>query len=111
MKKPKRRKNKTAELARKSPARYWLAINGASAAVSPIPFEKVAVRPKPQMLIGYVTRDEQLDAQRLLLNAPMDEVNAYMAKLKTLAEDGVVTVETFSKPKPPTSTTQWMPIS
>ena len=109
MKKPKRRRKRTSSLA-ENQDRFWLAINGASAAVMPVPCSKVVVRPTPQMLIGYSTRDEQLKAQDLLLNAPIEEVETYMGSLQKLAKDGTVKIQTFKNPEPPVSATRWMPV-
>ena len=110
MKKLKRRKKKNAKEKQKRKPRFWLAINGASVAASSFPFEKVVVRPTPEMIVGYSTSAEQKEAHELLLKAPMIEVNSYMKSLQKLAKDGVVAIETFSKPKPPSSSTRWIPV-
>ena len=110
MKKPKRRKKKNAKEKLKRQARFWLAINGASVAASPFPFENVVVRPTPEMIFGFLTRAEQVEAQRLLLKLPLNEVISYMKSLQKLVKDGVVVVEMFSKPKPPSSATRWISV-
>lgn len=45
---------------------YWLAINGSTATLSPIPVavEKLDISPTPKNLIGFRSRDEALAAQQ-----------------------------------------------
>lgn len=63
---------------------WWVAINGPSAAVSPMPLPRpplLQVTPRPEQLIGYPTQERQLEAQDLLLNASMEEVESYMREM------------------------------
>ena len=108
--KRKRKLNLTTTSATNSQARYWLAINGQTFVVSSRPFVKVVVRPTPQMLIGYLTRDEQLAAFYLFLNAPIWKVNAYLERLPTLALNNVIVVKEFRKPGQPNENPIWIPV-
>ena len=60
---------------------WWLAINGASCTASPVAMPpNLNVSPTPEQLMGFRTRQEQLSAQKLMLNAPISKVRRYMEK-------------------------------
>ncbi len=83
---------------------FWLAINGASVAASSVPFSKsVTVTPTPCTLLGFATREEQLERQAFLLNAPINEVNRYMLEeVPQLVRGGDVVCVSPESPQPPT---------
>ena len=48
--------------------RYWIALNGASCAMSSMPMRRPEVSPRPWQLIGLPTFEEAREAQRICLN-------------------------------------------
>lgn len=90
---------------------YWIAVNGPSCAASSVPMPAtVSVRPTPEQLIGFRSREEQLKAQHFLLTAPIGEVEKYMrTTLLAKYEKGEVAVIHPKAPDPPTAgPTCWM---
>jgi hypothetical protein len=88
----------------------WLAVNGASCVSSEVPFPgNVSVSPTPEHLIGFRTKPELMEAQHLLLNASMDEVNEFMkTTIPRMIETGDVRYIKPEAPEPPTDgTTEW----
>ena len=70
---------------------YWLAINGASCAASTMPIPataKIKVTPRPEQLIGFSTREEQMKVQKMCLEAPMNEVKRLWATLPPRIRSG-----------------------
>jgi hypothetical protein len=62
--------------------RHWLAINGATVALSRLPFPaSVRVSPTPENLIGFTTPEAAAEAQRVCLDEPMPVVSQLMRKL------------------------------
>ena len=89
--------------------RYWIAINGASCAMSAMPLENPVCRPTPQQLIGFPTFEEARAAQRLCLTAPISEVRAFMRSLVPHVLAGRVCVIEPEHPDPSTTgPTAWM---
>jgi hypothetical protein len=89
---------------------YWVAINGASAAVSSLPMPiTVEVSPRPEGLIGYRTKEEQLERQKFFLTAPIKEVNDYMKfELgKEVARNEVVVIQPEKPERPTKGATFW----
>jgi hypothetical protein len=97
-------------LFRSRPARdfyYWIAINGASVAASQVALpETLTVIPRPNYLVGFPTREEQLEAQEFALTAPIPDVYqrtvewAYRADVKYIV---------LKNPDPPThGQTAWI---
>jgi hypothetical protein len=62
----------------------------------------VKVKPTPQMLVGFATREEAADAQQLCLTAPISIVKKFMAGLKERFEKGEIIAIQFEKPEPTT---------
>jgi hypothetical protein len=88
--------------------RYWIAINGASCAISSMPMRNPMVTPTPQQMIGFPTLEEAQDAQRICLTASMDEVRRFMKSLRPDVGSGRVRVTTPDNPQPPTrGPTSW----
>jgi hypothetical protein len=79
--------------------RYWLAVNGDSAAVSPYPLSRVQCSPRPQLLLGFKTRDKAFELQSFILNAPLKDVQE---RLMALARDPEVVSIVPRNPEPPT---------
>ncbi len=89
-------------------AYYWIAINGPSAALSPIPapLARLSVSPVPEQLIGLPTLEEASEVQQACLNAPIEEVDKLMRERFQRADVGKVGMLT---PEPPTSgPTVWL---
>ena len=83
---------------------WWLAVNGPSCAACGFPAqaELLEVRPVPEQLIGFRTREEQLAAQKFLITAPIKKVKEYMASLPSKINAGEVAYVRPSNPEPPT---------
>ncbi len=79
---------------------YWLAINGASCAMSNMPMPAtVTVTPRPQMLVGFLTHAEAKTAQHSMLTAPIAKCRKLMDKWKRCDD---VVMRVFKKPERPT---------
>lgn len=89
---------------------YWIAVNGASAAASPLPLgDNPTVSPTPEQLIGFTTQQEQLAVQKKLLTAPIEEVTAYMTQtLRAKCAKGEIRYIRPANPEPPTELTMWL---
>jgi hypothetical protein len=62
---------------------FWIAVNGASAALSPYPLPtKVKCTPRPQVLIGIEDGAEARAIQRVLLTAPLPQVKEQIETLR-----------------------------
>lgn len=86
----------------KSQQWWWLAINEASVAASPDALTDPVVYPTPQQLIGYPTRERQLIFQRMLVNAPIDELNKYLKEtVPVLIRQGQVAYRKPTHPQAP----------
>ena len=88
---------------------WWIATNGASCAAAPAPSRSVpSVVPTPEQLIGYRTQHEQLEAQRLILWAPMEKVNEYLGGLPRRIRMGEIKYVRPNAPEPSTQgQTRW----
>ena len=75
-----------------SDERYWIAINGASCALTAFPMRHPFVIPTPEQLLGFPTLDEARKAQQVCLNAPMPEVKRFMQSLSADVMAGRVRV-------------------
>lgn len=83
---------------------FWLAVNGASCAASgllALP-TTLQVRPTPEQLLGFKTREEQLATQKFLLTAPIEEIAAFMQSLPDKIERGEILYMRPANPEPPT---------
>ncbi len=79
---------------------YWLAINGASCAMSSMPMPgTVTVTPRPKMLVGFLTHAEAKTAQHSMLTAPIAKCRKLMDKWKKRHD---VVMKVFKKPERPT---------
>jgi len=89
---------------------WWLAVNGASCAANGFParLEDLNVSPVPEQLIGFRTREEQLEIQQFLLTAPIADVQQYMTSLPEKIESGELAYVRPQHPEPPThGPTSW----
>lgn len=89
---------------------WWVAVNGASCAACFVQAraEDLEVAPIPEQLIGFRTREEQLEIQQFLLTAPMDDVGRYMAALPAKIKSGEVAYVRPRNPEPPSNgPTSW----
>ena len=89
---------------------WWLAINGASCAASPCALRpSVEVIPTPEQLLGFPTRDEQIQVQTFLLTAPINDVERFLVELTPRVLSGEVEAIRPENPQPPTEgPTQWI---
>ena len=92
----------------KSTKRYWLAVNGASVAVTCVPGPIPTVTPTPTQLFGLPTREEQLAMQEFLLTQPIPAVTAKLESLRPWVMSGEIIVVSPANPEPPTQgVTAW----
>lgn len=54
--------------------RFWIAINGASCAMTALPMRNPLLTPTPEQMLGFPTPEEARRAQHIYLTAPMEEV-------------------------------------
>jgi hypothetical protein len=88
--------------------RYWIATNGASCAISSLPMHNPMVTPTPEQMFGFPTWEEAVQAQRICLEAPMDEVRKFFATLAPDVHSGRVRHIRPKHPQPPTlGPTSW----
>lgn|GEM_PF-5034765 len=82
---------------------WWLAVNRASCAACVVQLraEGVAASPVPEQLIGFRTREEQLEIQQFLITASIDDVSRYMATLPAKIKSGEVAYVRPRNPEPP----------
>ncbi len=89
---------------------WWLAVNGASCAACFVQARAadLEVAPVPEQLIGFRTREEQLEIQQFLLTAPIEHVDRYLASLPPKIKAGEVGYVRPRNPEPPThGPTNW----
>jgi hypothetical protein len=86
---------------------YWIAVNGASAAMSPMPMRmNVKVTPTPQQLLGFDSYEAAKEFQSILLTAPIPTVKRELVALRR--RNGAVFI-TPDNPEPPTrGATMWL---
>lgn len=92
------------------PVYWWLAINGASCAASPIALpDNLVVRPTPERLLGYRTQAEQLDDLNRFLNHPAKLVRNYVRQLLPMkVRKGEIKQIILQQPERPTNETNWI---
>jgi hypothetical protein len=84
---------------------YWIAINGPSAAMTPIPFpDSVVCSPRPEVLVGIRDHAEAKRVQRLLLTAPIDEARREVERLEHSRD---VVFRRVDSPQGPGASTEW----
>ena len=90
----------------KSRLLYWVAINGASAAVTPFPLPlTLKCCPTPELLIGFETLYEARSFQTLALTAPMRVVRK---KIEAMRRNPKAVFIAPPNPQPPTrGSTTW----
>ncbi len=90
---------------------WWLAINGPSCSASAVALPAVIeVKPTPQLLIGFRSRDEQVAAQELILRAPISTVRRFLCItiLARIFRGEVISIRPAT-PEPPThGQTLWL---
>ncbi len=86
-----------------SDERYWIAINGASCAMTALPMRQPLVTPTPKQLLGFPTLNEARKAQQVCLNAPIPEVKRFIQSLHADVMTGRIRVINPKHPQPPTS--------
>jgi hypothetical protein len=90
-------------------SRYWIAINGASCAIAPMPMRNPIVTPRPQQLLGFASLEEAEHAQKVCLTYPMDKVREFLASLAPQVHEGTIRVMTYKDPEPSTKgPTTWL---
>jgi hypothetical protein len=90
---------------------YWLAINGASCAMSSTPMPMwVRVSPRPHYLLGYRTYEEAKAYQEFFLDAPIKDIKRWWRKdfpIKIKRDE--IVMKQYDQPEPPTTgSTLWM---
>lgn len=88
---------------------FWLAINQSSAAACPMAMPlDVLASPTPETLLGFRTREQQIDVQKLLLTAPIEKVRSFMQEsLPKMVQSGEVVCIKPQNPQKPSSQTIW----
>jgi len=89
---------------------YWLAMNGASCAMSSIPMPPtLKVTPAPEQLFGFPTVEEARDVQQYCLTAPIKDVARRLNSLLPRIKCGDIIYMRPANPQPPThGVTQWL---
>ncbi|MET4034931.1 MULTISPECIES: hypothetical protein [unclassified Bradyrhizobium] len=87
--------------------RYWIAINGPSCALSPLPLRNPLLTPTPEQMLGFPTSEEAERAQRICLESPMDEVVRFLETLRPDVDSGRIRVIQPEHPQPPASQSIW----
>lgn len=91
---------------------WWVAVNGETAALSPIASETPPlIQPTPEQLLGYRTLDEAKAAQQFLLTAPVSDIYRSMVggDLAKRIKAGEISYFLPKKPELPTKgPTQWL---
>lgn len=83
---------------------YWIAINGASCSrcgFPPFRAKQLDVSPVPEQLLGFPTRAEQVEAQRICLHESIAKVKAWQRSLRVRIDDGEIGLIVPSEPEPP----------
>lgn len=87
---------------------YWIAINGPSVALCPVPVSTILAHPTPQQLIGFASLEEAQQAQTFLLTAPINEVKAKMQEWAERINVKEMAYHRPASPQPPThGPTEW----
>src|SRR5262245_1446299 len=82
-----------------SEPKFYIAINGASCALAPVPFDRPPVTlPRANCLVGFPTAEQARRAQHAALNDPIPEV---MRKLQSWMADPVNVYIVNPDPDPP----------
>jgi hypothetical protein len=90
-------------------ALWWLAINGSSCTLCPVPMKHPTTRPRAQQLIGFPTREEAVRALEIATTAPMDELERYFRGLGVRARKGEIRSIEPDEPEPSTrEPTAWL---
>jgi hypothetical protein len=91
-----------------SEARYWIAINGSSCAISSFPLRNPMVTPTPEQLFGFPTLEEAQEAQRICLYAPIEQANAFIQSLARDVKSGRVRYIRPEHPQPPVGESEFL---
>jgi hypothetical protein len=89
---------------------YWIAINGASCALARYPLPVPTVKPTPELLIGFPTHEEAVQAQHFLLTAPHESLPPTLEewRLRALLPESDITIVMPAHPeRPTTGATHW----
>src|ERR1035441_777587 len=89
---------------------HWIAINGASCALAGYPLPVPTVKPTPELLIGFPTHDEAVQAQRFLLTARVECLSPKLAewRLRALLPESDIKIVMPEHPeRPTTGATHW----
>jgi hypothetical protein len=90
------------EATKRTDERYWIALNGASCALTSLPLRNPLVTPTPQQLLGFPTLKEAKRAQRICLQSSMNEVQRFFTSLSPDVRAGRVRVINPEQPQLPT---------
>jgi hypothetical protein len=89
--------------------RYWIAINGASCAISRVPWIEPATIPVARQYIGFPTLQEAEKAHSVCLHGSKKEMHDYFKSLRADVMAGRIHVINPPNPQPPTQgKTAWM---
>jgi hypothetical protein len=91
---------------------WWLAVNGASCAACWFPLRAdLIVKPTPEQLLGFRTREAQLEVQHVFLNAPLDEVAQFqrMHLLPKIERGDIAYIRPPAPEAPTRGQTMWIP--
>ena len=87
--------------------RWWLALNGSSCAPSPYPLPAtLRVVPKPELLLGFHTREEQTEICQFILTATINKVHKRIRRI--LKDKRVLSIVSEGPPQPPSGETHWL---
>jgi hypothetical protein len=82
---------------------YWIAVNGASCAMSSFPMRHPRVTPTPEQMWGFPTLEEAQRAQCICLNEPMPKVIKFLSSLAPDISAGRIRYIRPAHPQPPTT--------
>jgi hypothetical protein len=88
---------------------YWIAVNGASCAMSSAPMRHPVVIPTPEQMWGFHTLEEAERAQHVCLHQPIPEVIEFFQSLEPHIHSGRIRYVRPAHPEPPTrGETMWV---
>jgi hypothetical protein len=92
-----------------SEERYWIAINGASYAISSFPLRNPMVTPTPELLIGFPTLEEAQEALDVCLHSPIAQRDVFFLRRAPDVKAGRIRLirPEHSQPSAPGDPTMW----
>jgi hypothetical protein len=95
---------------KQQPLFHWIAINGASCALAGYPLPVPTVKPTPELLIGFPSHEEAVQAQIFLLTAPDNRLPPQLQewRLRALLPESDIKIVMPEHPeRPTTGATHW----